>query len=191
MDSARPNNPLNDQVKRINLLLHSFLSSHLPTEIVINILDLSEQWLLGYSASLHNGGRVKIISNSEVVLVATPPFSRQDITHLRKVTFDFRSKDQGWCSRRDAGNWTWFDAALCDDVDAADRPQKYHLQHNEQAGKEMKDYRVELRKAEHHEFFMDLRAGDRIALMGCAAFPGWVNYVESASLQLWMVDNLS
>lgn len=191
MVDTRPNDPFNDHIKRTNLLLHSMLSHYLPTELTIHILDLAERWLLAYSTSLHNDSRCRRIAHSEEVIVTTPPLSQEEITNLRTVTFDFRSKDQGWCSDQNGGNWTWFDTVLRNEVNVEDRPRKHFLQHNERAGKEMKDYHIELRKMEQHELFRDLKAGDQIVLMGGAAFPGWVNYVESARLQLWTADNLS
>ena len=191
MVDPRSNYPLNEYIKRTNLLLHSIFSYYLPTELIINILDLAERWLLGYSTPHHKNCRFKIIEPGEEVILATPPLSRQVIANLRIITFDFRSKVQGWCSDWSGGSWTWFEAVLCGDVNSNDRAGKYLLQRNEQAGKEMKGYHIELRKTEQHELFRNLRVGDRIGLVECAAFPGWVNYVESARLQLWMVDNLS
>jgi hypothetical protein len=117
-------------------------------------------------------------------------------------------------------SWTWFDAAvrkrrtrppIVDDHnelgDGEDNPddeadfnqelasranveriKRQHLQANVHAGRLVKPYRVELEAKQG--ILQDLEEGDEIALLACASFPGWVNHVEGAGIELWEVDGL-
>ena len=64
----------------------------------------------------------------------------------------------------------------------------YYLQANRHAGKEMEDCTVDLERGQGHELFEHLSENSTIALKACAAFPGWLNHVESARVQLWKAD---
>ena len=63
-----------------------------------------------------------------------------------------------------------------------------HLQHNRHAGQSLESYRIELRRAEWVEAFGDIHEGDRVALTARARFPGWVNQVQDAGMEIWSAD---
>ena len=68
--------------------------------------------------------------------------------------------------------------------------QRWELQRNRHAGREVEDYRIEFDK--DHEMFKSLRKGDKIALWARAMYPGWQNFVYEANIELWFdgVDDL-
>jgi hypothetical protein len=185
------------------------INNHLPFEIVSKILDYAEFWYCDQSVTLphlpHQSPRHIVGSEhwggSKVgaAILTSRPLSHQDISMLRRVTFSFRSKDQGWSSYRDQqgtydGSWTWWEAGLLSSQeriqlsDTSSVARTYHLQRNRHAGKEMEDYTITLDKWHGHELFEDLCTDDSIVLMAYAQFPGWANHIDSACLQLWMAD---
>ena len=63
------------------------------------------------------------------------------------------------------------------------------LQENRHASRVAESYRVELEAGKG--ILEDLKEGEEIALVACAMYPGWVNNVEEASLELWEEDDLA
>lgn len=63
------------------------------------------------------------------------------------------------------------------------------LQKNRQAERDPMSYTHALDRCKG--ILYDLGVGDEIQLLGCACFPGWVNYVEEAAIEIWVVDNLT
>lgn len=75
-------------------------------------------------------------------------------------------------------------------VDGVPLKTRDRLQHNRHAGQEMEGYCVELERGEGHAVFKEMEEGDRICLVASARFPGWTNMVETASLLVWVVDDM-
>lgn len=63
---------------------------------------------------------------------------------------------------------------------------KQMLQANRHASRVAESYRIELEAGEG--ILAELREGWEIALWASAQFPGWVNHVEEASMELWEED---
>ena len=57
------------------------------------------------------------------------------------------------------------------------------------AGKELENWKIEVNRMEGHELFKDVLEGDRITLIASTTSISWVNQIESASMQVWSVDN--
>lgn len=64
---------------------------------------------------------------------------------------------------------------------------KQRLQDNRHAGRVAESYRIELEAGQG--ILAELKEGWEIALWASAQFPGWVNNVEEASMELWEVDS--
>lgn len=62
------------------------------------------------------------------------------------------------------------------------------LQENRHAGRVSESYRHELEAGQG--ILANLNEGWEITLWACAQWPGWVNNVEEASMELWEVDDL-
>ena len=183
----------------------------LPTEIIDNIFDYAGKWNCQFfksrSLQRQNIFVTQVPDNThggygDKVLISTPVLSRREISLLRKISFTFRSKDQGstdrFCDHGSYRNsWTFFDAVLLPDrvllggdtyKALGDRwhqeraPRRYRLATNRHAGKTMEDHSIDLDVVNGHPIFDDLVEGDRVVLMASARFPGWVNIIEGASL---------
>lgn len=114
-------------------------------------------------------------------------------------------------------SWTWFDVVvgsggtgssivtdldrleLEDDDDWGPDPEiqsRFHwaekkiqrLQSNRHASRVAEAYRFELEVGQG--ILQDLKEGDEIALLASAVFPGWVNNIEEAAMEIWEVDEL-
>ena len=66
---------------------------------------------------------------------------------------------------------------------------KWEIQRNRHAGKEMEKYCTEFHA--DSELMQSIEEGDTIELHACAQFPGWLNIVRGAQIQIWSVDALS
>ncbi len=115
-------------------------------------------------------------------------------------------------------SWTWFEAAVLEEnetespvereqngleaggeqrrdqdesnheLDPLPKTKRQHLQTNRHAGRLAEAYRCELEAGQG--ILRDLKEGDKIALLAFAMYPGWVNHVEKAGLEIWKVDDL-
>ncbi len=115
-------------------------------------------------------------------------------------------------------SWTWFEAAVLEsgiesppvksdpngleagenhptgqddsnpERDPLPKTRRQHLQYNRHAGRLAESYRCELEVGQG--ILRDLKEGDRIALLAFAMYPGWVNHVELAGLEIWKLDDL-
>ncbi|KAL8656524.1 MAG: hypothetical protein Q9226_002638 [Calogaya cf. arnoldii] len=149
--------------------------------------------------------RSRKISNKEAPIISLRPFTTQQIKTLQRIVFRFQSKDQGWSSFHEHhgsynGSWTWFEAVVrsgdndgSDDHSAEDKVKKrVELQRNRHAGMRLENYEIVFEHGDPRiiELKSLLEAGDVLELRACARFPGWTNYVEQASIEMWCLDDL-
>lgn len=163
--------------------------SRLPPELIFQILALPSRWLLLSSHSLCAPTSISS-TEGERVVVGTPPLRAGHLSLMRKITFKFTSKDQGWSSfPEDLGtfrnSWTWFEVGIIhngqkksiDQDGEANLPERvYFLQRNKHAWDELESYCVEFEAG--HQLFADLQEGDAVVLWAKARFPGWTNHVH-------------
>lgn len=71
----------------------------------------------------------------------------------------------------------------------SNKEQRWDIQRNRHAGKEWERHQIE--KDIDSDLVQSLRAGDVIGLDACAVFPGWQNFIQSARVEVWCVDDLS
>ena len=188
----------------------------LPNEIILQILDHPSRWVQAQCVNLrtiaeHEPLRCSSDGGQEGKwqILVTDPLSAYVVARLRAVVYSFHSQDQGWSSFPQhhgtyEATWTWFEASLTrfEDPDVqgeilegqkALRMEKeqtrYELRRNRHAGRDPENYTIELVK--EHELLKLVQNGDRFALWACAAFPGWVNRVHQARIELWCVDDLA
>ncbi|CEJ60273.1 hypothetical protein PMG11_08853 [Penicillium brasilianum] len=110
---------------------------------------------------------------------------------------EIRSHDQGWSSySEDHGtyrnSWTWFDLGfertpgredVCEDLDV-------RLATNLHASGIAQNHQVVYRAEDDLPWMRSLQAGDRVSIIPRALFPGWQNFVERASIEIY-TDPLS
>ena len=135
-------------------------------------------------------------------VVQTDALHTKDLPLIRRITFTWTSKDQGWSSQPvDRGifrnSWTWFDVEIMHDGrkrTVADgeggelHEHVYSTQRNRHASRDWETYCVDLDVG--HQIFVDLQDGDNVVLWAKARFPGWTNYVKEAAVKVWCEDSL-
>lgn len=197
----------------------------LPTEIILQILKDPSRWIHVHSIyhpPLPNSNRPILFTSNKPYgdpVLYTRSLSARDSTLLRKVTFTFRSRDQGWCSNPDDGAWSWFEASLArisrDEEeeqtqlsDAIVTTSQYNWvypwsqQHREELETQPR-YKIQSNRigevepetyrielGADHELVQRVREGDRIILWACACFPGWNNQVYEAQISIEGLDDL-
>lgn len=171
----------------------------LPHELILKILEYPPCWVLQSRHILPAPAAINSHVGSKV-LCCTPPFTARSLKLFGEAIFTFRSHDQGWCSSLDAGSWTWFDVQLENKTSGGDasssqedagghqEERRMLLQRNRQAERDPMSYTHVLDRSKG--ILYNLRVGDEIQLLGYARFPGWVNSVEEAAIEIWAVDNL-
>lgn len=173
----------------------------LPAELIFQILALPSRWVFHSRKSLSAPASIGS-REEERIVVKTDPFNLKDITLARKIIFEFTSKDQGWSSHPQdrgsyRGSWTWMDVGIvhdgqkrlkAGDADGELQECVYASQRNRHASSEWESYRIELETG--HEIFEDLQDGDSVVLWAKARFPGWTNYVQEATVEIWYEDVL-
>ena len=195
----------------------------LPTELILQILDHPTRWVHLYGIThpppVEPQKWIRIVSNKPIgqPILFTRRFTAQEVRDLRKIVFTFRSRDQGFCSNRDQGCWSWFETCLArlpspyegpqdEEWDAwaqswcagewvarykrgLETPPRYRIQENRLASTEIEEYTVDL--TDEHELVQRVREGDRVVLLACACFPGWENRVYAAEISVLGVDDLT
>ncbi|KAI9793375.1 MAG: hypothetical protein M1816_000267 [Peltula sp. TS41687] len=183
-----------------NLALLNSLSTPTPTtpalppEIILHILEEPSRWVLNTRVTLTTP-YVRHVTGAEEIILRASPLSCP-VSRVRKIVFSFRSHDQGWTSSRiHRGtynhSWTWFDAGLIRNPSNPEQSQttpRYRLQVNRHASEQYEDYRIELDR--EHELLKTLRDGDEVVLWACQRFPGWCNFVETATIEIWTLDEI-
>ncbi|KAL8780401.1 MAG: hypothetical protein Q9213_006486 [Squamulea squamosa] len=178
----------------------------LPPELILQILAHPSRWLLSDSVSMRTP---KTVSANDIPIVTLPPFTFAKVNLLRRITFRFRSKDQGWSWDTEnhgtyAGSWTWFEAVVpggeidmsnsddSDDEGTGQVKKRFELQRNRHAGSQYEDYEIvfEDGDARMTELKNALTEGDILELRACARFGAWVNHVEEAKVEVWCPDDL-
>ena len=197
----------------------------IPTEIILQILEDPSRWLHIHSVHhppLPNSERPILVTRNKASgdpVLYTRSLSARDTKLLRKVTFTFRSRDQGWCGNPEQGAWSWFEASLArispDDEEGQTQPNdaivtssQYHWvypwlqRHSEELEKQprykIQSNRIGEREPESyrieleddHDLVRRVKEGDRIILWACACFPGWNNQVYEAQVSIEGVDEL-
>ena len=196
----------------------------IPTEIILQILEHPSRWVPIHSVyhppSPRSDRPILYTSDKPTgnPVLYTRSLSARDIKLLGRVTFTFRSRDQGWCSNPDQGAWSWFEASLgrtsgdeegqtplSDAIvttshyhwihswlqrnsEELAKQPRYKIQSNRIGEIEPESYNIEL--ADDHELVRRVREGDRIILWACACFAGWNNQVYEAQISIEGVDEL-
>ena len=196
----------------------------LPTEIILQILEDPSRWIhihSVYHPPLPDSDRPILYTSNKPAgdpVLYTRSLSARDATSLRRVTFTFRSHDQGYCQYPDQGAWSWFEASLArisrgeeeeqtQLSDAITITSQYYwvypwLQRNREELEKQPRYKIQSNRigekkpesyrielGADHELVQRVREGDRIILWACACFAGWNNQVYEAQISVEGVDD--
>jgi hypothetical protein len=158
-------------------------------DLIPGILDLAEYWPKT-SVSCHDQKSYKENSNAGVGYVTAGVAGMVGPRMVRKVMFSITSHDQGYCDDASQGSWTWFEAnvQLSHDQEPSDFIRK-ELFRNVTANRNYKTHEVtwsyDAEDAEERSLVRSLRSGSVISVHPRARFPGWENYVSSASIEIY------
>lgn len=163
---------------------------NLSPELIPIILDLAECWHRTCRVQATSPHHVTRNESGTIYLAADLPLNVPP-SSLRGIHFTTVSHDQGYSWDHTnhgtyAGSWTWFGAAILDER-SHDRVEGKRIITNMHADASFRthyatwDYRDE--DAEIQRAFQALKAGKLIAITMCAAFPAWVNYALSATIE--------
>ena len=69
----------------------------------------------------------------------------------------------------------------------------FELQRNRHGGRTFEKYDIAFEEGDPRmaELKEVLEEGDVIELMACAKFPGWVNHVDEAKIEVWSLDDVA
>ncbi|KAJ5754151.1 uncharacterized protein N7511_008304 [Penicillium nucicola] len=175
-----------DAVAALNIL-----RQRLPSELVLEVLEHAQYWI-----------RSKVYRNDKLAFTEfdckeRPSYltSRRiqgDRFPVREIRIDIWSHDQGWSSyREDYGSyrnsWTWFELGI-------QRPDGRHdlcqgedlrLMTNIHASKDTKHHEIIYRDDQDLQWLRGLQAGDRVAIIPLAKYPGWTNFVDKACIEIY------
>lgn len=187
-----PRNP-KDICDVFALIRFRVAKSPLRRSLVLDIMDYAGYWLRSTSSKAQ---KIRIDQNDAQLglpYLLSDPVQGRGNAPVRQVKFLIRSHDQGWSSYPEhhgtyEGSCTWFEVAIQRNngewVDFGNEDRS--LTWNVHANPKPREYCIIYGRhsPKRRCRWMDrIEPGDRIAIIPKAAYPGWVNYVESASIE--------
>ncbi|KFY21218.1 hypothetical protein V491_03068 [Pseudogymnoascus sp. VKM F-3775] len=175
------------------LLQHHAASKALPRSIVLRILDLGKYWLRSISSREELIALNEATSRKAPPYIASSPIIGRSLSPIRELVFDITSHDQGFSSYPECygtydNSWTFFLFGV--ETREGAEPFNYEgLERcvcvNVHAKREATTHRKAFRNYRNSGILKRIRAGDRVQLFAHARFPGWVNYVERATITMY------
>ncbi|KAJ5969059.1 hypothetical protein N7501_005307 [Penicillium viridicatum] len=175
-----------DAVESFNILRQK-----LPSELVLEILEFAEYWVL---SAVHREDRVGYSENDcrdRIPYLTSKPIQGERFP-VQEIKINIWSHDQGWSSyREDHGtfrnSWTWFELGIerppgRDDIS---KDEDLRLATNVHAEREAMNHQITYRRDQKLRWMENLQAGDLISIVPRARFPGWRNTVEKASIEVY------
>ena len=165
----------------------------LPRSVVLRILDLGRYWL--HSISNHEG----LVALDDATSRRAPPYLTsapiigRSLSPIRELVFDITSHDQGFSSYPECygtydNSWTFFEYGV--ETKDGGSPFDYEglnrcICVNVHAKRAATTHQKVYRDYRNEGLLKRIRAGDRVKMFAQARFPGWVNYVERASITVY------
>ncbi|TFY65905.1 hypothetical protein EVG20_g5188 [Dentipellis fragilis] len=172
----------------------------LPIELVCLILEYAGCMLLSKSRSITTSSTLvaRGSSNHDAVVVAQlPPFDAVALQRIAQIKLITLSRDQGWVSDRNAGNWSWFDVAVLrgdsETEDGQERelreidgePAVWRSHENVLAGRDLVEHTEGIVFGPEHLLWRTVREGDVVVGRARARFGGWKNETARADFLVW------
>ncbi|KAI1282691.1 heterokaryon incompatibility protein-domain-containing protein [Xylaria sp. FL0933] len=113
-----------------------------------------------------------------------------EIDEVVRVSFTTFAHDQGWASDTGRGSWTWFETFTTSPKSSSSwlhlNKLKRALHHNVVANPNSHRIQtiVHIDNPEDREWLANFKGGDSIQLVPRAMYPGWVNFVEEAEIEI-------
>lgn len=166
-----------------------------PSELALEILEQAGYWLRSRVT------RRDSISYTEFSCRGHPPYLTAEPIQgergpVREIRFSIHSHDQGWSDHgEDHGtfrnSWTWFDLRVhrLEDGEVSSDDHLVRLATNAHARSETLQHEIVYR-SDRDDWVPRLQSGDRLCIVPQARFPGWRNYVEAASIEIYTAPAL-
>ena len=195
MDQYWPQQPRN--VFEVFWLLRYHASSKgLPPNVTIRILDLSKYWLKSTTSRKQHIAFDEEAAKRIGKYLTSKPIRGRLRAPVREVRFTIESHDQGWSSFPEfhgtfAHSWTWFEVAVQKQgdriFDFGDESQMLtpNLHAITKSSRHRIIYECSPCTTVHRKWLKNLEAGDQISISAKARYPGWVNFVEGASIEIF------
>lgn len=172
-------------------------STGLPAETCLEVLDEAGHALVHRTCARLSNVRVR--SDGAQVVLATPTLTHHGVAALRRIVVRVRSNDQGWSSEaiptqgtfENSHTWhelTTGDRSLLVSTDkqvTSEQTGPRHLVHRNRHARAAPE-RLEASFDRGAPIFQDLQGAKQPALLlvSRAVYPGWVNYVHYAQIEL-------
>lgn len=168
------------------------LRQALIPDLVPDILNNAEYWLKTTNARTEDVGIHQ--SQAGFVYLRSQRISVPMPHAIRRVEFKITSHDQGWADNP-SHSWTWFEAGIErepnhePDGDSEKVTMKKRLCENVAASREKKTHTIvwddDAEDEEEREWLRALKTGDSVLVTVHARFPGWINNVQSAEINVY------
>jgi ankyrin repeat protein/nucleoside-triphosphatase THEP1 len=176
-------------------LLQHASSRNLPRSAIIRILDLGRYWLKSTSHRKEAFSVDEAAAKRASPYLTSEPLTGRSKAPVREIIFDVLSHDQGYSSYPECygtydNSWTFFEYGVetktgnLFDYTGLDRTVMVNV-HAKAASTR---HRVIGRPHGTNSLSMLLKrldAGDKVSLSARALFPGWVNFVEEATIEIF------
>ncbi|KAJ5194327.1 hypothetical protein N7491_001664 [Penicillium cf. griseofulvum] len=176
--------------------LESFniLRQKLPSELVLDILEFGEYWVLSAVYREDSMDYTENDCRDRTPYLTSEPIQGERFP-VQEIRINIWSHDQGWSSyREDHGtyrnSWTWFDLDIerplgRNDISKNEDLRDLRLATNVHARREPTHHRITYQRDQKLPWMQNLQAGDRISIVPRARFPGWKNTVQKASIEIY------
>ncbi|KAJ5173387.1 hypothetical protein N7492_005980 [Penicillium capsulatum] len=169
------------------------LRQWLPSELALAILDQAEYWLLSQTR-----GNNRMSYDEDDCRDRTPYLTSEAISGercpVRKIRITVESHDQGWSDHHEdhgtfRNSWTWFelDSHRLDGEDVSEAIVRLATNVHARSDSMLHE---RIYRSDGDEWVQRLQPGDQLAIVPRARFPGWTNYVEEASIEIYTVPVL-
>ncbi|KAH9999618.1 hypothetical protein BJV74DRAFT_822657 [Russula compacta] len=170
-----------DVIASRGILLHL-----LPLELVDEILHAAEYYPRHTSVlPAHHFDDPLTVRDGRRQVVLTPPIQHPE--SISRILIQTESHDQGWSSYpQDRGtyrnSWTWLDLGVIRGTPENDPAPDWRIYTNMHASDTWQNTEVDLDR--ENETVVALKPGDSLAIWAEARFPGWMNNVRSAKIEV-------
>lgn len=163
------------------------LRQWLPSELALEILEQARYWLQARVTR-----KDRIIYDERACRDRTPYLTSEPIQGdrfpVREIRLAIHGHDQGWSDHHEdhgtfRNSWTWFDLAIrWSGEDVSD--ETIRLATNPHARSDTFLHEI-LYRCDRDSWVQRLQPGDQLWVLPRARFPGWRNFVEDASIEIY------
>ena len=175
-------------VRDIYKICHHFREVlFLPIPITARILDMAEFWV--HSSVIRDDLQIYTDEDVRTTYLRSAPILGRNIGPLQRITFTITSHDQGWDSNPVySGNWTWFESRRLlsgNSKMGQSWPSDPKVAFNRHAESDWHCHQITWSRSQGLEDWDHIKPGDRVAILACARYRGWLNYVGNMRIDVF------